>query len=445
MKRSFSIISIILLICIALTSFVACDNQGGGSEDDFIDYVDGLKLDMSSSTAKKEVTVRFYIDGDTTHFFPKGSTNISEVMKARYLAVDTPESTGAIEEWGKAASRFTEEKLSTAVSIIVESDDSNWNKDGNGRDLLWIWYKPSEGADYRNLNVELVQNGLGHSTSASEGRYGDTAWAAYEQAEAKGLYVHSKAKDPDYPYDAAIPVTIKELRLNIDKYVGKNVSIEGISNFNANNTSYLEEYDPETDMYYAIQVFYSYASNRIDLFKQGNKVRVVGTVMDFHGTYQVSNITYNPLRPNDPANSAKVSTGNAVGYRETTAERFNGIEMTHPEDSTKELSFAELSVSSSISMKDLVVTRIKTTTNPESDDYGAMTIYCTQNGESVQVRTEVLKDTNGNLITSEYFPVGSTISIKGLVDYYDYDSTDEEDGVYQIRVYNLNDIVKGTN
>ena len=445
MKRSFSIISIILLLCIALCSFVACDGSGDEPENEFVDYVDGLKLDMNSNTAKKEVTVRYYIDGDTTHFFPKGSTNISEVMKARYLAVDTPESTGAIEEWGKAASRFTEEKLSSAVSIIVESDDSNWNQDGNGRDLLWIWYKPSEDADYRNLNVELIQNGLGHSTSANEGRYGETAWAAYEQAEANSLYVHSKNKDPDYPYDAAIPVTIKELRINIDKYLGKNVQVVGISNFNADNTSYLEEYDPETDMYYAIQVFYSYNSNRIDLFKQGNEVRVVGTVMDFHGTYQISNITYNPLRPNDPANSAKLSTGNEVGYRETTAERFGGVEMTHPEDSTRELSFGELAVSSSISMTNLEITRVTTTTNPDSNDLGAMTIYCKQGESYVQIRTEVLYDSEGTLITSAYFPIGSTISIKGIIDYYDYDTTDEDDGVYQIRVYNLNDIVKGEN
>lgn len=446
MKRSFiNLLSLFLLLFVVLGSLASCDfgqeEEGGDKLPELVDYVGDLKFNMNSVTKKMEVDVRYYIDGDTTHFFPKGSTDPNSVIKARYLAVDTPESTGSIEEWGKAASRFTEEKLSTAVKIYIESDDGNWNTDSNGRHLLWIWYQPFEGADYRNLNIELVQEGLGHSTSANEGRYGTTAWQAYVQAEEHKLYVHSKDKDPDFPYDAAIPVTIKELRLNIDKYIGKNVQVTGISNFNADNQSYIEEYDPETDMYYAIQVFYGYASNRISLFKQGNEVRVVGTVMDFHGTYQISNITYNPLKPNDPANSAKISSDNPVGYREVSVERYNGIEMTHPENSSKQLSFCEMAVSSSISMTNLQVTKVYTTTNPTSDDCGAMTLTCKQGNSTVQIRTEVLTDADGNLVTSASFPVGSIISVRGIIDYYDADTEDSEPGVYQIRVYNLADIV----
>ena len=73
-----------------------------------IDYAASVKLDMDSSTAKLEVVdVKMYIDGDTTHFHVPSSKFDGGVLKARYLAVNTPESTGKIEEYGKAAAICT--------------------------------------------------------------------------------------------------------------------------------------------------------------------------------------------------------------------------------------------------------------------------------------------------------------------------------------------------
>ena len=144
-KRSLSILSILLLLCVLVSCFTACK---GGEEpaqgDKHIDYVNQVKLDMSSDTFKQEVTVKMFIDGDTTHFDVPLTFDPTGVVKARYLAVNTPESTGKIEEWGKTASNFTKEKLSQATSIIMESDDNSWNFDGNGRYLVWIWYKTAE-------------------------------------------------------------------------------------------------------------------------------------------------------------------------------------------------------------------------------------------------------------------------------------------------------------
>ena len=89
-----------------------------------------------------------FVDGDTTHFFVPSSVMPGGVLKARYLAVNTPESTGKIEEFGKKASNFTKEKLSSAVSIIIESETASWNPDSTGdRYLVWVWYKPSADAE----------------------------------------------------------------------------------------------------------------------------------------------------------------------------------------------------------------------------------------------------------------------------------------------------------
>ena len=116
-----------------------------------------LKFNENSDTVKAEVTVKSFIDGDTTHFFVPTSISEDGVLKARFLAVNTPESTGKIEEWGKKASEFTASKLSSASSIIIESDDGTWNLDSTGsRYLVWIWYRSGEDQDYRCLNLELL-------------------------------------------------------------------------------------------------------------------------------------------------------------------------------------------------------------------------------------------------------------------------------------------------
>ena len=126
--------------------FTACEQQqepvettSGKQEFQHVDYVLETQLDMNSTTKKQEVRFgeRSQIDGDTSHFEVSASVDPSGVIKARYLAVDTPESTGQIEEWGKAASRFTKEKLSTATSIILESPAAAiWF--GSGISPLWV-------------------------------------------------------------------------------------------------------------------------------------------------------------------------------------------------------------------------------------------------------------------------------------------------------------------
>src|SRR5699024_7289229 len=55
-------------------------------------------------------TLELLTDGDTTRFTLEQGDSIN----MRYYSVDTPESTGGVEKWGKAASNFVKEKLSAA-------------------------------------------------------------------------------------------------------------------------------------------------------------------------------------------------------------------------------------------------------------------------------------------------------------------------------------------
>lgn len=432
-KRNIRLISVLLVICLAASLFAACgEKTPEATAPVHIDYVAQTKLDMESDTLKQVVTwgKRSHIDGDTSHFEVPKTFEATGIVKARYLAVNTPESTGQIQEWGKAASRFTNDKLSVAHSIIIESDDNSWNYDGNGRYLVWIWYQPTEGAEYRCLNLELLQNGLGVGSSASEGRYGTTAVAAIAQAKREKLYMFSGELDPEFPYGQATGITLKELRTNIANYEGQKVSVEGVITYNSDYTAYIESYDAETDMYFGMQVFYGYNSQLISVLEKGALVRVVGVVGQHYGSYQITDLKYNRMKPDDPANTAQISTGHEVAYGEVSVEDFMSQKTITINDEEKTFSYAELSVATSISMKNLKVQDIYTTNNGGNSD-GAMTLNCIVDGVRIAVRTTVLKDAEGDLVTADQF-AGKTIDVQGIVDYYE--------GTYQIKVMTYNDI-----
>ena len=60
-----------------------------------------------------------------------------------------------------------------------------------------------------------------------------------------------------------------------------------------------------------------------------------------------------------------------------------------------------------------------------------MTLTCEVDGITVSVRTVVLRDANGELITEDAY-MGKTIDVKGIVDFYN--------GGYQIKVFSAGSI-----
>ncbi len=450
-KRFFSLL---VALCIALGCLAGCNGnpaQNGadptgttGTAVESIDYAVEAKLDMDSDTLKQEVTVKAYIDGDTTHFYVPTSVVDTGLLKARYLAVNTPESTGKIEVWGKKASSFTKEKLSTATSIIIESDNNTWNVDSTGgRHLVWVWYKPAGSDVYRNLNIELLQNGLSIASNSAENRYGEICMAAIGQAKAEKLHMHSNKKDPDFFYGDAVPVTLKGLRTNIELYEGMKVAFEGTITRESGQTVYVEEYDPETDMYYGMTVYYGYnlTGTGLEILDPGNRVKFVGSVQYYAtgGTWQISDIKYVDMRPNDPSNIQLISSGHEPAYSlitpedlyERTVEVDVLASLEDDETTVKTFDYAQLILGTSVSTGNMKVDRVSTTTNEDSASKGAMTLYCMIGGYKVSVRTAVMRDADGNLITAEAYE-GKIISVKGIVDYFS--------GTYQIKVFTPDDI-----
>ena len=438
---SIKLLSLLLLICTLVASLAACgepEEPTTPETPELVDYVEGLKLDETSSTKKLEVTLKQHIDGDTTHFHVSKDISEDGVMKARYNGVNTPESTGSIEEWGKAASDFTKSKITTAAKIMVESDTDTWNFDGNGRFIVWVWYKPTADSDWRNLNLEILQNGFGMGYG-EQGIYGKTCVAAIAQATSFKLGNFS-GPDPNYPREA-LPVDLKELRTNIASYLDKKVAFEGTVAMNSDWTAYIEAFDAETNMYFGIQVFYGYNSSLIPVLAQGNKVRVVGSVTEFSGTYQVSGLTYMAMRPNEPDNTAVISKANEVSYAETTPEQFKTDGKVTVGEEEKTYKYQELAVSTSVSMKNLKVVDTYTTASN-----GEFTLTCKLVNDDgsigtveIDIRTaSKFTDANGNVVSASSY-MGKTIEIKGIVDYFDYNNTGN--GTYQVRVFSLSDIV----
>lgn len=440
LNRWLCVLSVLVMV---LGCLAGCDQNPSGGEQGTeapaqnIDYAAEVKLDMQSNTAKVKVSgIHAFIDGDTTHFDVPTSVAENGILKARYLAINTPESTGKIEEYGKTAAAFTKEKLSGASSIYIESDDANWNLDSTGgRHLVWVWYRNSEDEEYRNLNIEILQNGLAIASNSAQNRYGEKATAAIAQAKAQKLNVYSGQKDPNFYYGEAVELTLKELRSNIEVYNGMKVAFNGIITANEGQAVYIEDYDAETNMYYGMYIYYGYglSGEGLDVLSVGNEARIVGTVQYYEvgGTYQVSGLTYRQMKPNDPGNIQKLSDGHSPAYFLTEADTFvNGKVEIEREEETVSLDYAQLAQSTSIEMRNLVVKSVYTTVSDTSSN-GAMTLTCEVDGVTVDVRTVVLYDQDGKLVTEEYF-AGKTIDVKGLVDYFN--------GSYQIKVLSFANI-----
>ncbi len=451
MSRFIRSISLLLLVVLVMGCLIACNdglpgednntttaNSGDNTPAEAVDYVSQLKLDMSSDTMKQEVTVKTFVDGDTTHFNVPKTMNESGLLKARYIAINTPESTGKIEEWGKAAAAFTRSKLENASAIMVESDNAQWNIDSTGgRYLVWVWYKNRGESEYRNLNLEILQNGLCIASSTANNRYGEICMNALNQAKAQKLKVFSGEKDPDFYYGDAHELSLIELRTNIEAYSNQKVAFEGVITLNNNNSVYVEEYDPDTNMYFGISVYYGYSlsGGGLGILTVGNRVRIVGTVQYYEagGTYQVSDVQYREMKPDDPSNLKLISKGHSPSYVETTAEQFkNGKVEMELEDGKKTFDYSYLAMNTSILMRNLEVKSIYTTNNPDSSSNGAMTLTCMVGNIEVDVRTEVFRNADGSLITAEAYN-GKNIDVKGIIDYFD--------GNYQIRVLTPNDII----
>ncbi len=254
-----------------------------------------------------EATLAKSTDGDTANFIlKKGSTGIT----VRFYGIDTPESTGDVEKWGKAASIFTKKKLESAKEIVLEASETPAVKDSYGvRYLAYVWYRCAETEDFKNLNLEIVENGYSTNKCIPTPAY--KYYSSFKKAEdfAKKyeLRVHGNSVDQYYSSEPA-QITIKEFRDNVEKYYnaetgsGAKIRIEAyISDLrmsSGGSPTYTFVAQQVIDgVIYSIDIYAGYSSSQVAQHMMiGTKYVITGSIQEHGGSFQISGITYVPLQ-----------------------------------------------------------------------------------------------------------------------------------------------------
>lgn len=304
MKKFISLLLVVIVMATCM-SFVACKEKK--------EYYDTITktLKLTKSYEGKsfmtdgigKATVELYTDGDTTRF-----KTGNDIVVIRYYCVDTPESTGGSDKWGKSASVFVKNKLSNATEIVLESSTGGVPETDNYnvRYLGYVWYKTADYGEFKLLNLELMENGysLNKASSITATPYYSYFKKAEEFARKSKLRMHGDDDDPLYRTEP-IEITLKEFWEHTNKYYFEDIDagekicfvayLESLTISSTSTHTYQAVYyDPETGEKTApINVFTQYASNPASTnLRIGCLYKITGVVQKYFGEYQVSGIYY---------------------------------------------------------------------------------------------------------------------------------------------------------
>lgn len=318
------------LLALTTISLSAC-NIGGGktsksdAEQEKIDYVAQAKLsdyftgyDTTNflDNGVGQVTLWNPVDGDTAHFYQVKETDPqTRLVKVRFYGIDTPESTGQIEPWGKKASKFTTEKLNNAGTIILtkgELTQTPADVDSTGtRFKGLVWVAESENApldEFRCLNLWIVQEGFSNGKGVAECPLADLFNKADLQAQKLKINMWS-GDDPDFYKGSATVTSIHEIMKEFSTnngscptYEGKKVSISGVVGKVVDTDAYvIEDYENEETgeiERYGLFIFAGYKYYE-PLTTVGNDLTITGTFTVRYGNPQITSVSYNKYLPSD--------------------------------------------------------------------------------------------------------------------------------------------------
>lgn len=312
-SRIFSLLSLLILGTAASISLTGCskghDYVGDCKLNTIYDYHQTNFLDHGLG----EVELKQTVDGDTAHFYQK--ENSRRVVKVRFLGIDTPESTGQLEPWGKAASSFTSTKLLEAKTIVLSADipqighPAEFDSTGTRyKGFVWISDKENASKDeLRLLNLWVVQEGFSNAKSITDSPLVQYFLDADMQAQdlKRGQW---KGDDPNFYVGAANETDLKTLAEAYESdgdessWNGAKIAVTGVVYKVVGGDCYINEWitDPisgETAQY-GLFIFSGYKSYR-PLKKVGARIRVVGNYQIRYGNPQLTNVKYDALHPSD--------------------------------------------------------------------------------------------------------------------------------------------------
>jgi len=164
------------------------------------------------------VTLKSCIDGDTAVFnYPIEIYNAIDnpAKSVRFLNMDTEETySGGEEEWGKPASVYTCELLTSSTEIILQTDPGDNLLGTYGRLYAWVWIKLPNEDNFELLNYIVVKQGLaqvkyefgaGETISYNEYTYNEWMHLAENYAKANNLGEWGDALDYYWNYEENKP------------------------------------------------------------------------------------------------------------------------------------------------------------------------------------------------------------------------------------------------
>ncbi len=309
MKKSICII-LVLVFAVGCLALVGCNETADNTK-----YYDSITKQLKLNKdyeGKNFITdgigaakLQYTTDGDTTTFMLEPS---GETVTIRYHGIDTPESTGGVEKWGKAASLFNKERLTVeGTEYVLQATGPRAEHDSYGvRYLGYVWYKHPGESDFKCLNLEMVENGFSENQciNTSAFPYYDYFNRANKFAQSIKLRIYSELDDPLYSTDP-VDVTLKEFEENIDLYYNEEADSGAKIRFYAILTS-VRVSESGTFMFKALQfdedgtartinVYAGYSSAQASGMPLGHMYRIIGNVQKYSGQYQVSGILYDPI------------------------------------------------------------------------------------------------------------------------------------------------------
>ncbi len=357
------------------------------------DETDALTMDFSYENSDflpdgvGEVSLVRCVDGDTAIFEENGQS-----FSARFLGIDTPESTAKFEPWGKAASDFTCDKLTNAETIVLQADPNLGRLDSYGtRYLSWVWY------DGRLLNLELVELAYSKASGSIDTLYGQTIFDVNLEVQFTGRRVWGET-DPDYDYSLeGVQITIEELVTNSAEYYGRKVAIQGIVSRTLGGAAFIQQGD------YGVYVYNRSWAPDLSL---GNEVLISGVTVTYYPDEETGAVQVSNYQTREPY-SQVISRDNTVDPSLVTIP---DITDDH--------------IGSLLQVENLTITSIYVA------DSGAFTVTAEDaSGNSVDIRVAENAPTD---ITESLFTVGDSITVTGPLSRYQ--------GEYQIMLTNVDDI-----
>ena len=312
------------------------------SEKEFHQYVDDvkLKLDYTGKDFYKDgigqVTLKSGIDGDTAHFYPIIKETSSAIIKSRFYGIDTPESTGKVQEWGKPASKFTTEKLEKANkngTIVVSTPGEEYQKpipDSTGSryiSLVWIneTKKNAPIDELKLVNLWIVQEGLSNVKNVQQiPEYAQIFYDAEQQAKDFKLNMFSGEKDPYFNYGDYETVSLLDIKKEIEAclkdknrvnaYDNHKVTIQGTVSGYANKILYLQNFYTDTEggrytyningqevkgEFAGINIFTGAGTIPTKFTKENAYIQVSGLVQDGQFGFQMTDAKFKVLPKNE--------------------------------------------------------------------------------------------------------------------------------------------------